>query len=145
MKESKVFLSEPSQNNFSESVYGYIQNLKEYNFYDGREKPILLEPILVNKEHTKAIVPILERTSDMVGKRVEYIKYISAKKTNDIWTLKLKEGFTHSFSYADDNYPTLTDSSLSAKSVRNFLLSEEIELNKICDEKLFNSQWYAFN
>ena len=28
MKESKLFLTESSQNNFSESVYDYIKNLK---------------------------------------------------------------------------------------------------------------------
>ena len=82
---------------------------------------------------------------DLAGKRVEYIKYISAKKMDLTWTFKLKEGFTHSFSYESNSYPTLSDSSLSAKFVRNFLLSGEIEHKKKNNEELFRSQWYAFN
>lgn len=142
MRESETFLAQ-SANKLKDSVYAYIKRYQEYNFYNGREAPEILLPIIVNPEKNKALIPILQRTLDLSGNRVEYVSYISYKNDNGTWILKYNKGFSDSFGYETSNFPTLSDSAISIKIVRNFLLRHGIEPKKGLNTKIFSTPWYV--
>lgn len=144
IKESNIFLSETSNRSLKDSVFLYMTNYNQYDFFSQQDPPKILEPILLNNDHTKAIIPILQRTLDRSGSRVEYVSYISFKAENGKWLLKYNNGFTDSFSYENSSYPSLSDSCISVKFVRNFILRGEIEPRKKFNSKIFKSAWYMF-
>lgn len=144
LEESKLFLSKTSNRSLKDSVFLYMTNYNQYDFFSQQDPPKILEPILLNNDHTKAIIPILQRTLDRSGSRVEYVSYISFKAENGKWLLKYNNGFTDSFSYENSSYPSLSDSCISVKFVRNFILRGEIEPRKKFNSKIFKSAWYMF-
>lgn len=144
IEESNLFLSKTSNRSFNDSVFLYMTKYKEYDFFGQKNPPKILEPILLNDDHSKAIIPILQRTLDRSGGRVEYVSYISFKEEDGKWFFKYNKGFTDSFSYENSNNPSLSDSTISVKFVRNFLLRREIECGKKFNTKIFKSAWYMF-
>jgi len=143
MAESKLFLSENSSIGLIDSVNLYMKNYKEYNFFSQKTNPKILEPILLNNDHTKAIIPILQRTIDLSGGRVEYVSYISYNQTENVWSFKYNKRFTDSFSYESSATPSLTDSAISFLFVRNFILRGDIDNGEKVNNKIFESQWYV--
>jgi hypothetical protein len=125
LEESYYFLSQGDQKNFKEDLSSYIMDCKEYDFKNGIIESYLCEPILVNKDYTKAIIPIIKRDRDLSGKRVDYIIYVSAKFVNKKWIFKVKKGWSESFGY-ENSYPMLSDTEIGIKVVRNLLLRKDI-------------------
>lgn len=143
LKESEKFLSEENQAHFKDSVHLYMKNCKEYNFYDGRFEPLICYPIIANEKHNEALIPILKRADDLKGERVEYIHYVSGKFENGKWHFKIRKGHSESFSYIS-NYPTLPDSEIGRRVVRNLLLYQYIKEGKTTGEEIFKSPLYMF-
>lgn len=148
LKESEKFLSEENQTHFIDSVHVYMKNCKEYNFYDGRFEPLICYPILLDIQHKKAVVPILERgkgikTKWSVDDRLEYVNYISGKFENGKWYFKLRTGRSESFHYMG-NYPTLPDMEIGRRVVRNLLLDRSLHKGETTGEEIFKSDIYMF-
>ena len=99
IKESDKFLSQPKQENYIEELNHYIVNCKDYDFNDGREPTVILNPGIVDKEYAKSINIVLKRGKGISGDRIEFISFISAKYFNNKWNFQLKKGHGFSFSY----------------------------------------------
>ncbi len=145
VQEADKFLIQPKQKHFIKELNNYIMECKEYNFKDGTEPAILLSPTIVDKKYNRAIVLILKRGNDMLGDRIEWIKFISAKHTKNNWEFELKKGHVYSFRYVNNEYKSSTNEELAKEAIRNLMLEGYFKENIIFDESLFNSSWYTLN
>ena len=142
LKQTDTFLSLKSQENFKDSLFSYIKNCKEYNFNDGRLPAAIDEIMFVNIDYTKAVIPILKRTLDLSGGRLEYVNWVSAQLKDNRWIFQLKRGHSNSVSYIND-YPSLSDRELSINGLQHLMLLQDIHENDIYNEKLFSSDMYV--
>jgi hypothetical protein len=140
--ESNVFLAQPQQKGFEEGVFRYLREHTLYNFFNGREKPVILTPLISNG-NTKALVLIAVRTHDNNKEDVEYVKFISAKFENNKWGFGVKDGHSYSFSYADKLFPRLDDKKIAEFTIRNLML-EGFFRNNLEDKSIFKSSKYVF-
>lgn len=122
----------------------YVLECKDYNFKNGREPSELLSPIIVDKENVRAIALVLKRGNGISGDRIEFIKFISAKYTDNHWEFKLNEGYGYSFSYVNNEYKSFTNDELGKEAIRNLMLGI-FQKDIIQDKCLFNSSWYVLN
>ncbi len=141
-KESNVFLAKPEQKYFENKLFDYLKEYKNYNFFSGRETPILLSPIIINKNN-EAIAFIAVRIYDNSNQDLDYVKFISAKFENNNWIFKLKQGHSFSFSYIDKTIPRLTNEEIAEHTIRNLMLQGFFKDN-FEDKSIFDSSWNAF-
>jgi|GEM_PF-2993693 len=140
-KESVVFLAKPEQNSFEEELFHYLRQYKQYDFFNGRENPALLSPLIIDANKVLAFVAV--RYHDNANQDVEGVKFISAKFENDRWVFGVKQGHGYSFSYADNSFPRLTNEKLAENTISNLML-EGFFKNNLNDKSLFESSWYVF-
>jgi hypothetical protein len=145
VQESDKFLIQPKQKDFIKDLNNYLLECKEYNFNDGREPTIFLSPAIVDEKYNRAIALVLERGSGISGDRIEFIKFISAKYSNNKWIFKLKKGHGYSFSYANNEIKTSSNEELGKEAIRILMLEGYFKNYMIYDESLFNSDWYTLN
>lgn len=140
--ESDKFLGVENQKMFLLSLNKFLVSFREYNFTNGRKVAHYLNPVIINSNHTKAIILILKRGYDMSGNRVEYLKFVSAKFANNQWSFKLAKGYTLSFSYRNREVVSLSDEELSMEAIKKLMSEGYFKSGKVHDELIFNSYWY---
>lgn len=145
IKESENFLIQPNQKDFIKELNKYILDCRDYNFKEGRDSAVFLSPIIVDKNHNRAIALVLKRGNGISGDRIEFIKFISAKYYNNEWSFKLKKGHGYSFSYANNEIKSSSNEELGKEAIRNLMLEGYFKNYIIYDESLFNSDWYTLN
>lgn len=144
LKESDAFLSAPDQQNFIPKLQTYIAEINNENLKDGKQPAVFLHPIITAENHQKALVIHLSRELDMAGKRIDYVKFISARNVDGHWDFKLKKGHTFAFRYVDEKVKSATDDQLARNTVRNLMLQSYFKNGGVYDESLFSSGWYSF-
>lgn len=140
-KESDVFLAKPEQKSFEDDLFNYLKAYKQYNFFDGRENPVVLSPLIINGN--KVIAFVATRGFDNAKEDVELVKFISAKLENNRWVFGVKQGHVYSFSYANKSFPRLTNEKLAENIISNLML-EGFFKDNLEDTSIFESSWYVF-
>ena len=144
LEESEGFLNSEKKNYFTDSLQNYIKECKDYDFYNHtRMEPYVCQPILVNKDHNKAIIMVLSRTLDLSNNRVEYIKFVSAKFENNKWMFIVKKGHSETIGYYK-NYPTLSDTDIGIDMLTRLIAYKVVKEDFSNNESLFNSEFYVF-
>ncbi len=73
-KDSDIFLATPEQQSFKDDLFNYLRAYKQYNFFDGRENPVVLSPLIINGN--KVIAFVAARGYDNAHEDVERVKFI---------------------------------------------------------------------
>ncbi|HKX85382.1 MAG TPA: hypothetical protein VJL37_01830 [Flavobacterium sp.] len=141
--ESTTFLSHPRQNDFEKKLFNYLKNCKDYNFFDGREEPVLLFPLVISSDSSQVIAFIVKRGYDNSHQDLDYVKFISAKRNNNTWLFDVRKGHSFSFSYVDSATPRLTNDKMAEETIRNLMLMGYFKNNRD-DKSIFKSDWYVF-
>jgi hypothetical protein len=141
-KESDIFLAKSEQKNFEKNLFDYLKRCKSYNFFNGRENPVLLLPLIIN-ENDKALALVAVRKKDNSNDDLDYVKFISAKLENNNWVFGLKEGHSYSFSYVNKTFPRLTNKKIAEQTISNLML-EGFFKDNLKDKSIFKSSWYIF-
>lgn len=141
-KESDIFLAKAAQKSFKNDLFNYLKAYKHYNFFDGRENPVVLSPLIINGN--KVIAFLATRGYDNAHEDVERVKFISAKFENNRWVLGVKQGHSYSFSYANVSFPRLTNEKLAENTISNLML-EGFFKNNLNHKSIFEFSWYVFN
>ncbi len=130
---------------FLEMVTQYIANQKDYRFSDGRMEYMVCQPFLLSSQKDKVLVMVLKRSLDLNDRRTEYVRFISAQKTDKTWKLALDTVGTRSFSYAYEENPTLSDQEITLRILRNlidegYMGKKDLKIN---DQFFQTSDWYV--
>jgi len=140
---SSAFLSYPAQEFFMQGVAIYLQNGDNDLSTEKASKMKIIMPMLTDKSRTKAMILAFDRSVDMAGKRVDYIRFISARHTDGKWQFGFNKGHSFSVYYADDAMPLLAEQELAKEAIRNFMLMGNYKDNSLNAEKLFESGFYV--